>query len=338
MQSSRSASLALLVLAALFVWSPRARAQQPAQGFAVDRLYPSAAGGGWIVMDTLDTRGRLGGAVALTTWYAHDPLRVRTNDGSQRLTVVSDEAMAGFAFAATYDRWKVSLNLDMPLAIGGNGGTVGAYRFTAPNSGQPFTPSGVDLSTASDAFADARLGVDVRLLGTAGSAFRMGAGAQLLVSTPNTLESEYLTDGALRAMARVLFAGDADVFSYAGHLGVHVRPRDDSPAPGGPQGSELLFGVAAGPRLALGDRKQLAPSQGRRSSVRPPSGRSSGRAAPASRGSCLRVSRERPTMGPSSGSSSVPAPASTRASAHPSGASSWASSSSIAASTPTATA
>jgi hypothetical protein len=258
MRSFRRSLFAILALTAITTWRSPGAAQQQAQGFAVDRLYPSAPGGGWIVMDTLDRTEGLGGVVGLTAWYAHDPLLVRTSDGSQRLAVVSDEALASFAFAVSYDRWKLYLNLDMPLDVEGNGGNVGSYQFTAPNSNLPFTPSGVNPSTAPDAFADARVGLDVRLLGETRSAFRLGAGAQLLVSTPNTPESEYLTDGALRAMGRLLFAGDIASFSYAGQVGVHVRPRDDSPAPGAPQGSELLFGVAAGPRLPLGDRKPMA--------------------------------------------------------------------------------
>ena len=58
------------------------------------RRRQAAGGPSWT---PFDTRGGLGGAVALTTWYAHDPLRgCRTADGSQRLTAVSDEALAGF--------------------------------------------------------------------------------------------------------------------------------------------------------------------------------------------------------------------------------------------------
>jgi hypothetical protein len=48
------------------------------------------------------------------------------------------------------------------------------------------------------------------------------------------------------------------MFGYAGQLGVHVRPLDDAPTPGSPKGSELLFGVAAGPRLALGKEGAMA--------------------------------------------------------------------------------
>src|SRR5271155_5545013 len=78
----------------------RARAQQQAQGFAVERFYPSAPGGGWLVMDDLDMRGALGGVVALQGGYALDPLRV--TDGVHHLAVVSDQALGGRGLGGTY--------------------------------------------------------------------------------------------------------------------------------------------------------------------------------------------------------------------------------------------
>jgi hypothetical protein len=98
---------------------------------------------------------------------------------------------------------------------------------------------------------DIRLGVDARILGDANCPFRLGAGAQVFIPSANEDPSEYVTDGTLRAMGRLLFAGDVGAFTYAGQVGAHVRPRDGSPAPGGPQGSELLFGAASGLRLPL---------------------------------------------------------------------------------------
>ena len=256
MRSSKPrASVLVSALAVLSMSAGRADAQQQ-QGFALDRLYLSAPGGGWFVMDTLDMHGGLGGVMSLTTGYAHDPLRVR--DGSARLAVVSDEALADFGFAVTYDRFRLYINLDMPLDVAGNSGTVGAYQFMAPSAGQPFTPSGVNPGTATDAFADGRIGLDARLLGTARSPFRLGAGAQLLIPSPNTFRSEFLSDGTFRAMGRLLFAGDVGLLSYAGHVGVHIRPLDDSPTPGSPQGNEFLFGFAAGPRLAVGKSNEMA--------------------------------------------------------------------------------
>jgi hypothetical protein len=207
------------LLVAATTYASRARAQQQPQGFAVERLYQSAPGGGWFVMDDLDMRGGLGGAVALTTGYAMKPLRV--TDGSQHLAVVSDQAFADFGFAVTYERWRLYLNLHMPLVTEGQSG------------------------------------LDARVLGSARSAFRLGAGAQLIAPNgsrydPDTGNNNYDTDGTFRAMGRVLFAGDVGPFAYAGQLGIHIRPLDDSPIPGSPQGSELLFGVAGGPRIPIG--------------------------------------------------------------------------------------
>jgi hypothetical protein len=172
--------------------------------------------------------------------------------------VVSDEALANIGVAATYGPFRAYVGFDTPLTVQGQAGTVGNYQFTAPNSGQLYTPSGVNLGTAPDAFADARVGFDARLLGTPGSPLRLGVGAQLFVPSPNTVQSEYLTDGTFRAMGRLLVAGDVSAFSYAGQIGVHVRPLDESPTPGGPQGSELLFGLAGGARFAVGNGNAMS--------------------------------------------------------------------------------
>jgi hypothetical protein len=236
------AALSLAALGAVLSWVGAADAQQQAQGFAVERFYPSAPGGGWFVMDDLSTRGPLGGVVSVSARYARLPLRVQSSDGAQRLNVVSDEAFVDFGFAATYERWRLYLNFDTPLDVEGRSGTVGAYSFFAPS---------VRISSHPDVLANLRVGVDTRFFGQAHGVFRLGAGAQLFVPSANEQRGDYLTDNTFRAMGRVLFAGDWRSFTYAGHVGVHARPLDDSPTPGSPQGSELLFGVAAGARLAV---------------------------------------------------------------------------------------
>ncbi len=109
-------------------------------------------------------------------------------------------------------------------------------------SGQPWRSN-------PDTLSDTRVGFDARLLGGPKSAFRLGAGAQLLI--PSGDRFDYDTDDTYRAMARVLFAGDVGLFTYAGQVGVHVRPLDEAPTPEAPQGSELLFGVAGGARVSL---------------------------------------------------------------------------------------
>jgi hypothetical protein len=149
--------------------------------------------------------------------------------------------------AATYDRWRVSIDLQAPLVGEGQGGPVGGVTFQNPH---------LDLGTSPDVLGDARFGIDGRLWGAPSGPFRLGASAQLYVPSGN--RADYVTDGTYRGMGRVLFAGDVGSLTYAGQLGVHVRPRDDASTPGSPRGSELLFGLAAGGRLALGREAKTA--------------------------------------------------------------------------------
>jgi hypothetical protein len=240
----RNRGSAFPVLAAgilvLSTWPPLADAQQQTQGFAVERFYPSAPGAGWFVMDDIGMSGGLGGAISLTTGYSRNPLEVTSPDGTRRLTLVSGEAFVDVGMAATYDRYRVCLNLPMPLLITGNSGTLGPYQLTAPS---------VNIGTNPDTIADSRVGFDMRLLGKPGSSLRLGAGAQLII--PSGARGDYVTDGRYRGMFRFLAAGDIGRFSYAGQLGVHIRPVEGSLPPGSPNGNEFLFGVSAGRRFSV---------------------------------------------------------------------------------------
>jgi hypothetical protein len=231
-----------VVLAVVMAGAARVQAQQLAQGFAVERFYPAAPGGGWMVMDQLDMRGGLGGAIALSTGYALRPLRLATPGGSGHADVVSDQAFADAGGAITYDRYRLYFNVESPLIVRGASATFGPYQRVGPSA---------DLGSNPDTISDIRLGLDARVLGGFKSPFRLGASAQLIV--PSGERADYVTDGTYRAMARVLFAGDLGQLAYAGQLGVHVRPLDDSPAPGGPQGTEMLFGLAAGIKFLRGN-------------------------------------------------------------------------------------
>ena len=233
MPSSRrfhAGALGLLLLAAT------ARAQTPVEGFDAERLYPSAPGAGWFVMDSLDMHGELGGAMSFALRYARDPLRVGGT------AVVTDSAYGQVAAALTFERWRFSLGFDFPAAVKGRTVTTSGYVYPGPD---------LDLGSHPDTLSDVRLGVDVRVVGDATGPFRFGLGAQLWF--PSGPEEQYVSDGTYRAMARALLAGDLGWFAYAGHVGVHVRPRDDGGIPGAPRGSELLFGLAGGAKLALGE-------------------------------------------------------------------------------------
>jgi hypothetical protein len=222
----------------LSFWPSFAAAQQQAEGFAVERLYQSAPGAGWFVMDDLDISGRLGAAVSLTSGYARNPL-VITGPGGKKLAAVSEEAFADFGAAITHDRIRGYIDFPVPLVLSGTSGTLGEYQFTAPS---------VNFASNPDTVSDPRIGFDIRLLGEPGGLLRLGAGAQLIF--PNGNRSDYVTDGKYRGMFRFLAAGDAGMFTYAGQLGVHVRTLNDAPVPGSPNGSEFLYGISGGRRFA----------------------------------------------------------------------------------------
>ena len=233
--------LAFLVIIFSSAYSRSSQAQQQAQGFAVERLYPSAPGGGWFVMDSLDMHGELGGAVNFTIDHAHNPLVIHSSDGTQSLAVVSDQEIADVGLAATYDRYRIYLNLSSPAYSRGDSGTIDSYAFTGP---------AVDFGSQPDTLLDMRIGFDARIFGEADGPFRLGAGAQFLAPSGN--RSDYESDGNYRGMARLLVAGDVGSFTYSGQAGIHIRPLQDSPTPGSPQGNELIFGVAGGEKFTVG--------------------------------------------------------------------------------------
>src|SRR5258708_33741306 len=103
--SSRALGCAVLMLAAGAHASPP-QTQPQAQGFGVERFYPSAPEGGWFVMDALDMRGGLGGAMSLNIGYASNPLRITDGLNHNHLSVVTDQPSADFGFAVTYHRWR----------------------------------------------------------------------------------------------------------------------------------------------------------------------------------------------------------------------------------------
>ena len=247
-RTNRAQPILAVVVASLMstAWSAAAEAQQPAQGFAVERLYLSAPGSGWLVMDDLNMQGGLGGAVALTTSDARQPLELTSADGAHRLSVVSDEAFVEVGLAVTYRRYRAYLTLPAPLVVSGTSGTLGGYQFSAPI---------VNLGTNPDTVFDPSVGLEARVLGEPEGRFRLGFDAQLIV--PSGSRADYLTDGTARGIVRGLVAGDLGHLSYVGQLGVQVRPLDDSPTPGSPHGSEMLFGAGLGRRISIAPNREV---------------------------------------------------------------------------------
>ena len=226
-------------------WVSEGHAQVAAEGYAVERLNPASPGSPWLVMDDLKLEGPLGGGVSLITSYARRPLRVSNPDGSQTLSILSNQAFVDVGLAILYDRFRFVLDVPDPLYISGHSGTVGNVQYTAPT---------LDPGKYPDKVSDFRFGVDARLWGDVNGPLRFGISGQLFV--PSGERDTYVTDGTYRGLLRALWAGNWGIVDHAGFVGVHLRPRDDSgtlgsTALGGPRGSELVFGLGLAPQFAV---------------------------------------------------------------------------------------
>ncbi len=225
----------LVIVMAIPRW---AQCQQTLTGFAVERFYPSAPGGGWFVMDDLSFAVKLGAAVELTGGYSATPLKVPPTN-APGFSLVSGQSFIDVGAAINWSRYRAYLNLPIPITVSGTSGMIGAYQVNAP---------AVDPGTNPDTISDPRLGFDVRIFGTPDSRVRLGASGQLIF--PSGSRSDYLSDARYRGMFRFLAAGDSGPFSWAGQVGVHLRSLHDLLIPGGPDGNELLFGAGGGRRIS----------------------------------------------------------------------------------------
>jgi hypothetical protein len=246
MRSSRTpfGSLAAIsALLAVFVYGPCVMGQSIVKGFAVERLNAATPGSSYVVMDDLQLEGKLGGAVSFTGGYAHNPFGVTRGNGSERLHVVEHQAAAALALAVLYDRFRFSLDFTSPVYVKGKSGTIGARRYLEPD---------LDIGKYPDVVSDVRIGVDSRLFGSVNGPLRLGLSTQLFV--PSGKRRLYITDSTFRAILRAPFAGNVGRLAYAGYVGVHLRPLHEDRDTFGPKGSELLYGLAAGPQFAIRNR------------------------------------------------------------------------------------
>ena len=231
--AARRAVLRLLLLAAILEGGTAA-AQPTAAGFALDRFDPAPPGGQWFALDSVDVHDRLGLAAGLVFDSAVRPL-VIYRDGKYRTSVVRQQHVLDLGASVTLlRRVRVALNLPLTVYADGNTGALNGQSVPGPSG----TVAG-----------DVRFDADVRLLGRAGGPVRLALGAAIFA--PSGSRSAYTSDGKVRVEPRLLVAGDAGRFAWAGRIGFEYRALEADVA-GRKLGSELRFGAAAGVRIVRG--------------------------------------------------------------------------------------
>jgi OOP family OmpA-OmpF porin len=231
-------------IAGLLAFAGEARAQQAA-GFAVDRFEPAAPGSGFLSLESLDYQGHLRPAAGLVSAWAWKPLVVYDGQSQQVSALVQQQLVEHVQGAIVlWDRARADLDLPVPVAHTGTSTVVGGQTYAAPDGG------GV---------GDLRLGASVRVYGRPGGPFVGALAAQLFLPTGDT--KAFSSDGGVRFWPQLMAAGRRDRLTWAGRLGVHVRPQHACGCDLSP-GSELTAGAGGAwrfvPRFAAGAEMYLA--------------------------------------------------------------------------------
>jgi outer membrane protein OmpA-like peptidoglycan-associated protein len=249
MRSLRPLACALLSALSVAAAGGLAEAQglepQRAVGFGINRFDPSDRGSEWFALDSLDMRGHLRLAAGLVNDYAYKPLVLYSADGQEQAAIVEHQVFWHLGAAVTLFN-KLKIGLDFPLAIynsgdtgsieGGQAGTRDDFVFDAPH-GRPL--------------GDLRLTGTYKVFGAYKQVLTVAAGASIYLPTGDT--ASYTGDDSVRFMPFGLAAGSKGILTYAGKLGIMIRP---GAAEGGgfddASGSELSFGVSGGARIMGG--------------------------------------------------------------------------------------
>lgn len=226
-----------VLTAAMWLAAPRV-AHAQATGFALDRYEPSERGSHWFALDSLDMRGeRPRPALGVVAGYQRRPLAIYEPDGSVRAAIVGHVLTTHVGGSLVlWERARVGVNLPVLLYNEGERGTLRGVTYEPPANAQ--------------AVGDARLSIDVRLLGRSDGALTVGLGAQLWAPTGSV--SSYAGDGGVRAAPRVQAAGVIGPLAYAGRVGVTFRSPDAADFASVPIDHDLTYGVSAGGRLLDG--------------------------------------------------------------------------------------
>ncbi|MBX3129887.1 MAG: OmpA family protein [Polyangiaceae bacterium] len=222
------------LVACLLACAGSASAQERG-GFSLNRFNPSERGSEWFSEDTLDLRGHMRFALGAVGDYSHKPLVLYDAGGDEVSAIVEHQLFVHLGGALIlWDRLRLGLSVPVVAWNEGDTGVLNGAFIDGKEGG------GV---------GDLRLAADARLLGEYRSAFSLAFGVQAHLPTGD--REAFTSDGKVRITPRLAAAGEVGGFAYAARAGFNYRAQSDDFA-GDPFGSEMLFGAAAGLRVADG--------------------------------------------------------------------------------------
>lgn len=205
---------------------------QKQKGFVLDRFEPSERGSQWFVLDSLDMRGHLRPAAGVVGSWSHEPLVVYDRDGHYVSSLVEHQLFVHpGASLALWNRARAAISLPLGVYQTGAPVTIGTKTYAPPEA----------------SVGDLRLSADARLFNVRRGVITGALGLALYLPTGS--RADYTSDGWVRVLPRATVAGDIAMFTYSARVGFHYRALTER-FERNPLGSELVYGVAAGIRVA----------------------------------------------------------------------------------------
>jgi outer membrane protein OmpA-like peptidoglycan-associated protein len=214
-----------------------------AEGLALNRFDPAAAGDRMFGVPSPYVAGHLTPHVMLLADYAHNPLKLYSVPSfADRGAIVENQLFlhlnAGIAL------WnRLNLDVSAPLAVYQNGDdpSAGGQVFPSPSSAQ---------------FGDLRFGMRARLLGEYHDPFQLAVGGY--VWAPTGAKDSFVSSGEVRGLPQLLLGGRInDRFVWSAATGVEFRGQ--STFANVDQGTMFKWGAGFGVLLLDNRRLQVGP-------------------------------------------------------------------------------
>jgi OOP family OmpA-OmpF porin len=221
----------LVLVLSWSILTVHADAQEPDDGFALNRYDPSERGSDWFAGDSMDMRGNVRGGFGIVGDYGYRPL-VLYQEGEDSVAVVEHQLFTYVGGTLIlWNRLRLGLNFPLLVLSEGDDKTVDRKRYS--------TVGGVKAG-------DLRVGADIRLLGEYREPFSLAIGVKAHLPTGN--KDAYASDGKVRVEPRIMAAGDIGVFVYAARVSFNYRALHGT-LTGATFGSEIGLGASAGLRV-----------------------------------------------------------------------------------------
>ncbi|APR76225.1 outer membrane protein OmpA [Minicystis rosea] len=209
-----------------------------AQGLPLDRFEPAPAGDRMFGVPSPFVAGHLTPHAGLLLEYAHNPLVLsRINNGENVGTVLSSQMF--LHVNASFALWnRLSINLDLPIALlqAGDSPSAGGSTFPSPNKAQ---------------VGDLRAGLRVRLFGDYHDAFQLGLGGYVYI--PTGPSDGYVGTGKVRGAAHLLLGGRTDRIVWSLAAGPQIS--GTTTFSGVTQGTMINAGFGLG--VLLGEKRHF---------------------------------------------------------------------------------